>query len=203
MPATLEQKISFRAKTLDVFAKIENSLGIKKNIGLIQSAEESNWGISQLATDGFNIFSITPGAKWINAKNGAAPLDIAHVPSWSKLGIETVHYPATEYSKYAPDHIRYFEFPGDVIKKSPDGKGGSILLVDRHFRKYASWDESAWDWARKISQQGIYAKAYLAAKTGDITNYSVEVDKAGYATDGTYAKQLQRVALSVAALPPL
>lgn len=200
MPATTEQKVAFRTKTLPIFDVIEHEYGISPSIALMQAAEESNWGLSRLATDGKNIFSITPGQAWLSFKNGALPVE--KVTPWSPtLGIATVHYNAIEYSKYPPEKIRHWEFRGDMVNKRPDGKGGSVLTVDRHFRQYGSWNESADDWAHKISTQSIYQAAFDAARLGDVIAYAHALAMAGYATDADYAINLIAYANAINALP--
>lgn len=201
MPADINARIKFRAATLQVFAGIEREFTIQPKIGLAQAALESNWGLSQLATEGFNIFSITPGDAWLAFMRNERKA--ADVPKWSSLGIETIHFPTTEYSEVAPEHIHYWEFPGDIISKKPNGKGGSICTVERHFRKYATWDESAWDWARKIAQTPRYMYAYEAAKAGDMMAFGAALEKAGYATDAGYPAELLMEWRAIDALPPV
>jgi hypothetical protein len=188
MPATDLQKSSFWEANRNSFVAVEAALGIKPLIALTQSAEESNWGLSQLATEGLNIFSLTPGSMWLKFKRG----EIAEkdVPGWSGAGDPTVSFPTTEYSKYPPNEIHYWEFPGDIVSKRDDGKGGSICTVDRYFRKYVSWAESIWDWARKITKEPLYEEASKYAISGDLKGYANALLKAGYATDPAYALNL-------------
>lgn len=199
MPPSIEQKIKFRAQTQTVFTAIENEFTIQPRIALVQSAHESNWGISELAIDGLNIFGMTPGDAW--AKAMSANVGMKDVPVWSSLGHSTIFYPTKEYSDLPPEKIHYWDFHGDVVSKSPDGKGGSILVVNRYFRKYSTLEESAWDWARKIAQTPRYALTYEAAKAGDVSAYGAALVKAGYATDPSYQAGLLFQARAVDELP--
>jgi flagellum-specific peptidoglycan hydrolase FlgJ len=200
MPATLEQKLAFRKAVMPIFKQIQEQFGIEPKIALVQSALESNWGLSQLATEGLNIFSITPGGLWVQAMNKM--VDMHTVPTWTVNDHATVYYPTTEYSKHAPEHIHYWDFPGDIVSKKPDGKGGSICVVNRYFRKYISWEESSWDWARKISKTPIYSYAYQLARAGDLNKYALEMHAIGYATDASYETALMNEGEAINALPP-
>lgn len=199
MPATIEQKTKFIKDTSAIFLSIENQFGIKSNISLTQAAHESNWGISQLAIEGKNIFSITPGSSWISAIN-SGDVAIKNIPTWSSLGRPVIYFPTTEYSKLPPEKIRYWEIQGDITEKRNDGNGGSILTVKRYFRQYSNWAESAWDWARKIAKSERYKDAYEVSKTGAVDVYGLEMVKAGYATDPEYAKGLDKTAIAIAKL---
>ena len=66
---------------------------------------------------------------------------------------------------------------------------GKWITVERPFRSYGSWAESIRDWAA-LMQKPIYEKAFEAAKSGDLTGFSIEVSMAGYATDPNYSSAL-------------
>lgn len=199
MPATIEQKLKFRSLTADVFGLIEKEFTIVPKIPLMQSAHESNWGLSQLSQNDKNIFGMTPGRDWLRAMRKEIPM--AKVKGWSKSGITTTYYPTTEYSKYPPTKIHWWDFPGDIRDKREDGKGGSILTVLRYFRRYDNWEESAWDWARKIAIDPLYRHAYEAAKAGAVVAYASAIQQAGYATDEHYASSLIDIASDIGTLP--
>lgn len=201
MPVNLEQKLKFRDSTKNVFKKISEIYSISPRIALMQSAHESNWGISELATQGMNIYGMTPGQSWLSWKRGLSTIE--SVPKWTILenGLATVNFLTKEDSKRPPHQIRWWDFPGDIDSKKDDGKGGSICVVRRHFRKYYSWEESAFDWARKISRGVLYAKTYNQARIGDPFQYAEEISDAGYATDEKYAEKLISVLKEIDALP--
>lgn len=201
MPADLTAKIKFRDATAKFFAAIENEFTIQPKIALVQAALESNWGLSELAVQGNNIFSITPGDAWTQIKNANG--DMNSVANWSSLGKPVILFPTTEYSKLPPNKIHYWEVSGDIRKKSDDGHGGTILTVDRYFRKYADWEESSWDWARKIAKFPRYWKAYEAAKIGDLGAFAQALVNVGYATDPAYAAEILMEGRAVDALPPM
>lgn len=198
MPATQEQRIAFRENTRDVFVSIENEFGINAKIPLVQSALESNWGLSELAVKDANIFGMTPGWQWLKAMRQEIPLD--QVEHWSKLGSSTCFYLTTEHHSMPPNKIRYWDFPGDIEEKRDDGKGGSILTVRRYFRKYDNWGESSWDWARKIAKEPRYRFAYDASKVGDIVSFAAAIQAAGYATDASYGDKIIQYGRAVASL---
>lgn len=199
MPASLDQKLAFRSNTKGIFELIEKQFNIFPLIALVQSAHESNWGLSQLAFEQKNIFGMTVGEGWKKAMRKEVTMET--LEPWSSLGNPTGFYPTTEYSNFPPEKIRYWEFPGDVEDKRPDGKGGSILTVKRYFRKYADWHESSVDWGRKISREPRYRFAYEAAKVGDVVHYADCIQKSGYATDQTYQASLIHLAAAIQLLP--
>lgn len=151
-----------------VAAQIERETGIKPIIAIAQAAHESNWGLSELSRSANSLFGFTAQKSWVDAKK------------------PTVWRNTDEHSDKPPEQIQYWEYPGDVVSKRPDGTGGSWLTVKRPFRAYASWLESAQDWARLISTSSRYAQAYAAAKNGDLNNFAQEVKNGGYATDPDY-----------------
>lgn len=73
---------------------------------------------------------------------------------------------------------------------------GKEITVHALFRKYDSWDASVRDWFKFINKTR-YGKALVAAKLGDAHAFFVELQKAGYATDPSYAAKLDTVMLSV------
>ena len=188
MPTTLTQRKAFITNTENVFQLVQERFGIAPRIALVQSALESNWGVSELANVGLNIFSITPGDEWIDAMVHGKNMDA--IKPWSASGHPVVYFPTKEYSKYPPEKIRYWEIPGDIVSKTPDGAGGSLCVVNRYFRKYASWSECAGDWGGKLAQEPRYADAYLAAKAGDLPTFAREIVAGGYATDPVYVTEL-------------
>lgn len=199
MPVSIDQKVKFRAAIMPVLYRIEAEFGIKPFIGLAQAAHESNWGVSQLATEGFNLYGITPGDAWVALK--AAGRGFEGLANWSSLGTPVVSFPTTEYSKLPPEKIRYWEIAGDVTGKRDDGNGGSVLTVERFFRAYANWEESCWDWARKIAKVPRYAAAYTFAQAGTLAMYADAVAHAGYGSDPKYAASLLAVGPEITALP--
>lgn len=199
MPAALDQQKTFKEKTTPVFNSIALQFEIHPRIALIQSAHESNWGLSQLSTEGMNIFGMMAGSAWVRYKRGEIPLE--EVPNWTSLGRAIITLPGWEHSDFPPEKIRFWNFPGDIREKKPDGKGGSVLTVELAFRKYANWNESAWDWARKIAKADRYRFAYAAAKKGDILEYAAAIQASGYATDKVYGDKLLRIGRIVASLP--
>jgi peptidoglycan hydrolase FlgJ len=174
----------FIATLQPIAARIHAEYGIAPKILIAQAAHESGWGTSQLARDGKNLFGMVGF-------------------SWRRAGKPVIEFPTREYSPKTPDQIKFFEAPGDVVSKKPHPRGGTDLVVRRPFRKYASWYESARDWAELISARGLtrpgrYAKAYEAARAGDLNAFAREVKAAGYATDPAYEQKLVRVASEAA-----
>jgi len=188
MPVSLTQKKAYVANTQPIFSLVKERFGIAPRIALVQSALESNWGISELATAGLNIFSITPGEDWIDAMVNAKSMDA--IPTWSTNGHPVVYFPTKEYSKYPPEKIRYWEIPGDIVSKVPDGAGGSLCVVNRYFRKYVSWSECAGDWGGKLASEPRYADAFEDAKAGNLAGFAHEIVASGYVTDPVYATEL-------------
>lgn len=201
MPASLEQKLEFRKKILPSLEVLEVSHAIPSRIPLIQAAHESNWGLSQLAVNDFNLFGMTPGSQWVAMKRGEKIE--GEITPWSSLGASVCYYPTTEYSEYAPSRVRWWDIPGDIQDKREDGKGGSILTVKRYFRKYANYTESIVDWRKKITDQSRYSQAYRCAIKNDIKGFANELHLAGYATDPKYAEKLLSTAKTVDELPLL
>jgi flagellar protein FlgJ len=168
----LENKKKFKQRLYPAALDVEERLGIGLNLMITQAAHESNWGESELARIADNLFGMTAGTEWQN----------------SKKDIFTIH--TKEYSKFPPAKIRYWNREGDIIEKKDDGHGGSILHINVDFRKYANWDESVADWAKKISNSERYEKAYRMAKLNLPDSFFFELQKAGYATDPSYATKL-------------
>lgn len=104
--------------------------------------------------------------------------------SWKAAGKPVIMLPTTEYVK---------DSTGKLKK----------VTVDRPFRSYSSWQESANDWARLIFGTARYAKAYTFAKNGDVDLFAVEIQKAGYATDPAYSNSIIQVASVVKTLDPI
>ena len=75
------------------------------------------------------------------------------------------------------------------------------MKVKRFFRKYASWEESGGDWARKLAHTPLYEKSFEASKSGDVMSYAMEMTKAGYATDPKYTDVLVAQAKTIDDLP--
>jgi flagellar protein FlgJ len=67
---------------------------------------------------------------------------------------------------------------------------GEPRKVTAKFRAYGSYEESFRDYARLISESPRYAQA--RAQTGSATAYATELQRAGYATDPSYAAKLSR-----------
>lgn len=67
---------------------------------------------------------------------------------------------------------------------------GKWVTQNRYFRKYASWYDSAVDWAKIISGLARYKTAYENAKTGNVELFALNVTKAGYATDPRYTGKI-------------
>lgn len=170
-----DAKARFKKRLLPVAERIQEELGIVPMLAITQAAHESNWGESQLAKAADNLFGVTASESWV--KNGR---DVYSIPS-------------REYSKHPPEKIRYWNREGDVIEKKPDGRGGSILMVEIQFRKYKSWDEALEDWASKIANDERYQKAYFYAKLGDAKEFFEELQKAGWASDPSYSNKLAGV----------
>lgn len=159
----------------DVAMKIKAIFGIHPNCLIAHAAHESAWGTSKSATEDNNLFGVMANKEWIDANN-----TVRERPTW-------------EFSKYAPDKIRYWERPGDIIAKKAVS-GGTRCLVNRLFRVYGSWESSCLDWAAKMMSLR-YEKAYLAAREGDVERFARAIEAAKYATDNEgYAEKIIRVA---------
>ncbi len=177
----LSYKDAFKQLLIDKALQIQKSLGIDPNLLITQSAVESNWGRSQLTTDDNNYFGMTAG-------------------SWLNKGLPVADYPTTEWISKPIDQVNYFDTPGDLISKEAVSDNQTKVKVHRYFRHYDSMEASLDDWANLISSLSIYKNAYAAAKTGDLTKFAKELQKAGYATDPEYASTLQDFGAQVQAL---
>lgn len=140
-------------------------------LAITQAAHESNWGLSELTVRANNLFGKTAG-------------------SWYAQRRPVIWMLTREESPLPPDKIKYWEYADDIVDKQPDGKGGSILKVNRPFRKYASWDHSLQDWAMGLSSRTIYKDAYTHACNANVVGFFQALQVAGYATDSNYAKKL-------------
>ncbi len=67
---------------------------------------------------------------------------------------------------------------------------GEPKKMTAKFRAYNSFEESFRDYARLIGESPRYAQA--RAQTGSVTAYATELQRAGYATDPSYAAKLSR-----------
>jgi flagellum-specific peptidoglycan hydrolase FlgJ len=164
-------KAEFRDKTLPGAKSVLSKYGIVPIVTITQAAHESGWGNSGLTKLANNLFGYTANAHWL----------------LSKKPVENMR--TIEYSNYPPEKIRYWNIDGDIISKEPY-KTGSKLIVLVPFKKYDNWEESVLDWAYNISFQSRYAEAYVLAKAGNLDEYAKAIQKAGYATDPSYANQL-------------
>jgi flagellum-specific peptidoglycan hydrolase FlgJ len=135
---------------------------IPRIITLTQSAHESGWGNSELNKKGNNYFGMTKG-------------------SWTG---QIISFPSTEFHKLPPEKIKYWNRPGDIISKKPDGKGGSVLVVNIDFRKYDFPLDSFVDWANHI--KNYYPAAYSEACRNNVPGFFAEVGKK-YGTDQNYS----------------
>jgi flagellar protein FlgJ len=168
----LENKLKFKKRLHPTALDVQQNFGIGANLIITQAAHESNWGESELTRIANNLFGMTAGKSWLDAKKE----------------VFTIH--TKEYSKLPPGKIRYWNREGDVIDKKDDGHGGSILNVNIDFRRYGNWDESVQDWAQKISKSERYEEAYRMAKLNLPDSFFYELQRAGYATDPIYATKL-------------
>lgn len=164
-------KKQFKEKILPIAESIYTTTKIVPIITMTQAAHESNWGNSGLTEKANNLFGYTADDVWIENKN------------------QTMIMQTTEYSTYPPEKIKYWNRVGDIVTKIPYSNG-SKLTVAVPFRKYETWEDSVKDWARNISLRPRYAIAYKWAKEGNLEQYAVAVQAAGYATDPHYSEQL-------------
>lgn len=141
---------------------IEGAMQIPMILPITQSAHESNFGNSELASRDNNYFGMTIGDSWHG---------------------EVATWPSTEFSPLPPGKIKWWNHEGDIISKRDDGKGGSVLRIGIDFRKYSSPLDSFSDWAKHI--QIIYPSAYEAARENNLIGFFTEVGKK-YGTDGHY-----------------
>jgi flagellum-specific peptidoglycan hydrolase FlgJ len=144
--------------TQEIFDKYQ----IPQIISLTQSAHESGWGNSELTVKWNNYFGMTKG-------------------SWTG---KFCSYPSTEFHKLPPEKIKYWNRPGDIISKKPDGKGGSVLVVEIDFRAYETPLDSFIDWANHI--KNLYPAAYSEARRNNVPGFFAEIGKK-YGTDQNYA----------------
>lgn len=179
----LPKKQRFKIELMPTALVIKQRYGIDPLITLTQAAQESNWGQSELTVKANNLYGFTATNDWLTA---GKPIFL----------IQT-----KEYSQKPPEKIRYWNRLGDVKKKKPDGKGGSILMVEVDFRRYTSWQESVVDWALKISTLPRYKQAYESAKKGDVFGFAKSVSSAGYATDPSYSDKIVQTASMVKRIP--
>lgn len=178
-------KLDFKTNFLKFGHAVLDSLGIDPSIPMAQAALESNWGQSQLTSDAFNLFGLTPGSQWVSAMNKQIPF--TQVPSWSAKGTPVVYFNTKEYSKTAPNKLIYWDFPGDIVSKQDDGNGGTIAVVKRPFRAYTDWGESIKDWLAHLQSLSRYAPALAAAQNGDLDTFAHAIQSGGWATDPAYA----------------
>jgi len=75
---------------------------------------------------------------------------------------------------------------------------GEPRKVTAKFRSYSSFEESFRDYARLIGESPRYAQARAA--TGSAHAYASELQRAGYATDPSYAAKLSRAINTTLAL---
>lgn len=78
-----------------------------------------------------------------------------------------------------------------TLKASDEYINGKKVSQVSSFRSYENISKSFEDYARLISTNDRYSKAYL--KNGDPVQYFEEIQKAGYATDPNYAYKLKNV----------
>jgi len=193
-----DAKSEFKAKFLRIANKVLAPFRIDSNLPLAQAALESNYGQSELTVKANNLFGMTPGSAWIKAMN--KQIDFSQVPPWSYQGVPVVYFNTKEYSKKPPDQLYFWDFPGDIVSKKDDGNGGSILMVKRPFRAYASWDESILDWARHLSSLSIYKTALAGAQSGNLSAF-VQGLQGVWATDPNYASEITKTAQILAQTP--
>ncbi len=178
--ATTEMINDFLRVAAPLAAEEQARTGIKQIITLTQSAHESNWGQSGPTKKANNLFGVMVGNKYIEAVVNKTPLSA--IPNWSANGKPVVEMQTREWSKFSPEKIRYFERPGDIISKKPDGKGGTWLMVNRLFRSYETWKESIVNWA----DEKVLPHAAEPALAGDLAAYATTMKTFGYATDPNY-----------------
>lgn len=195
-----DKKSNFKTKFLRIARTVLAPFKMDPNLAMAQAALESNYGESELTVKANNLFGMTPGSAWLNAMNKKA--DFNTVPKWSTLemGTPVIYFKTREYSQKSPDSILYWDFVGDIVDKKDDGNGGSILTVNRPFRKYLTWDESITDWAKHISSLTIYKTAFAAAQTGDINSFASGL-QGKWATDPNYAKSIVATAATLSKIP--
>lgn len=170
-----DRQARFIARLKPIAEAIDREFGIKPPVILVQSAHESNWGESLLTIKANNLFGMMAGRNWLAA------------------GKPIAEFPTTEFSRLPPEKIRYWDRPGDVIKKQVTPNGLTMLLVNLAFRKYDSWTDSILDWSRMVTTSPRFAKAAIAARVGNVLVFAAEMQLAGYATDPNYAGKLARL----------
>jgi flagellum-specific peptidoglycan hydrolase FlgJ len=159
-----------RPEIADFFAKIrapalavESETGIPWTFAATQAGHESRWGQSKLTVAANNLFGFTANDAWVSAQR------------------PTAKFLTREDSPKPPEQIRYWQFPGDVFSKDRTASGGSTLQVWRHFRKYATWEESIRDWANLLAKPR-FARALAGAKAGNFAEFAQGLEDAQYAT---------------------
>lgn len=193
----IEVKRKYIALIQPLAQVITYQLGVTVDKICLHAVHESNWGQSGLTKMGHNHFGVTPGEYWEKAMREEAPMDDVHPWTVLETGHAIVSLPTTEFVKsFPPEKVRFFCFPGDITDKRPDGKGGSILTVNRAFRKYASDMECFKDYGGRLTS-ARYGKALEAGRTGSIENFANALGDAGYATDPIYAESLLKLFPSV------
>lgn len=126
----------------------------------------------------------------------------------SGIPVSLIAAQAAHESNYGQSKLAREGFNLFGIKAGQDWIGPTIDIVTTeyigrekihpiaHWRKYSTYEASIRDWF-KFLQRPRYSKALLYAKMGDARQFFVELQKAGYATDPTYADKLSRVFDSV------
>lgn len=172
----------FITKMKPIAEALRQQMGIAALITITQAAHESAWGLSELTTTANNLYGFTANGSWMTEKR------------------PVVYRNSNEHSTKPPDQIQFWNVNGDIISKDPDGKGGTNLVVKIPFRAYASWLESALDWARLIGSSTRYQTAFSLAKTGNLEAFATAILAAGYATDPAYADKIVAVGKKVEAV---
>lgn len=176
---TVSAIADFIAKLGPIAAAVEKETGISAKLGMAEAAEESRYGLSELARpDG--VLTVFPSG--ISA------------PANNLFGIT-----AEEGTYWRNQNQPYVLMPTHEWVKQADGTTQEIATT-RPFRAYLSWDASYRDWARLMQTKNyVDAGALAALKAGDPVAFGQALNKAGYATDPNYGNKIASVASVIGA----
>jgi len=163
--------VDFTKKFLPFAIETEQKTGISAIATLSQAALESGWGKS---CPGWMFF----GVKDTDGLNGNEQL-----------------LTTTEYSRRSD-----LKFP-EIISITPVTRNGQKYfkyIIKDWFRKYNSPEECFTDHASFFFRNSRYANALLVRQNPYL--FSIEIAKAGYATDPNYAQLLTSIAKRIEAI---
>ena len=176
---TVSASADFVKKLWPIAKAYENQTGIKAFLGMAEASEESNYGLSQLASPPRTLG--TPGT---GGGNNLFGITAEPGTYWRDQGHPYVEMPTHEWLKNEPGSPYY-----DASK--PEGSIIKVAMV-RPFRAYPSWAASYADWGRLMqTQHYVDAGALAALKSGNPQEFGAALNRAGYASDPNYGLKVE------------